>query len=189
MRFNKLVRKLLEAAADMPPSPPSIIQKSEDKLLTFDDIQKFIIKNEGYKNRVYNDSRGIPTVGIGFNLLRPDARKIIEENGLNYENVLKGDTILTDEQIKNIFISCIKIAYADVKKYIPNYDSLPKNIKLGLIDLSFNLGYNRLSKFEKTKNHILAKNFKNAAKELESSKWASQVGNRAKRVINLFLSA
>lgn len=188
MRFNKLVKKVLEVVGDVPP-PPAIIQQAEDRTLTFDDIQKFITKHEGYRNKVYLDSLGIPTVGIGFNLRRPDAPIILKRLGLEYGKVLNGDQILTDEQVKEIFQLCLKIAYADVKHYIPKFDTLPKNIKLALIDLSFNLGYNRLSKFVKTRQFIIAGDYKNAANELMSSKWATQVGDRAKSIVNLFLSA
>lgn len=190
MRFNKYVKKILEVVGDVPPPPPppAIIQHAEDKLLTYDDIKAFITKHEGYRNKVYRDSLGIPTVGIGLNLLRPDAKIILSRAGLDYNDVLNGNATLTDDQVKTVFQLCLKIAYADVKKYIPNYDSLPKNIKLGLIDLSFNLGYNRLSKFAKTRELIIKGDYKGAANELLNSKWATQVGNRAKNIVSLFSS-
>ena len=81
------------------------------------------------------------------------------------------------------------IAYKDAKQWIHNFDGLPKNIKLAILDLSFNMGYSRLSKFIKTKDFILSKDYSNAAKELQNSKWATQVGKRAKSVISLFLAS
>lgn len=189
MRFDLLVEKILNEVGDVPPPPPAIVQKTQDSTLTYDDIKNFIETHEGYRNKVYLDSLGIPTIGIGFNLLRPDAKAVLNRLGLDYNKVLSGQTILTDDQVKEIFQICLKIAYADVKKYIPSFDTLPKNIKLGLIDLSFNLGYNRLNKFVKTREYILKKDFKSAANELKNSKWSTQVGNRAKSIINLFLSA
>jgi len=187
--FNLRLVQILKEVGDVPPPPPpAIVQRAENNILSFDDIKEFIIKHEGYRNKVYNDSLGIPTIGIGFNLLRPDARNILNRLGLDYNSVLSGTTILTDDQVKEIFVICLKIAYADVKKYIPNYDSLPRNIKLGLIDLSFNLGYNRLNKFVKTRELILKGDYKGAANELIKSKWATQVGNRAKSIVSLFSS-
>lgn len=188
MRFSNIVKQILEAVGDVPPPPPAIVQKAEDKTLTFDDIKTFITKHEGYRNKVYLDSLGIPTIGIGFNLKRPDAPIILKRLGLDYNKILTGEQILTDEQVKLIFQLCLKIAYTDVKNYIPSFDNLPKNIKLALIDLSFNLGYNRLSKFVKTKQHILAGDYKSAGSELMNSKWATQVGDRAKSIFNLFSS-
>jgi len=189
VRFQKYVKKILEVVGDVPPPPPAIIQQAENNTLTYDDIQKFIVKHEGYRNKVYLDSLGIPTIGIGFNLLRPDAKIILNRMGLDYNSVLNGSTILTDDQVKEIFQICLKIAYTDVKNYIPKFDTLPKNVKLGLIDLSFNLGFNRLNKFVKTKEFILKGDYKSAGNELMKSKWATQVGNRAKSVVNLFLTS
>ena len=189
MRFYKLIKQILEAVADIPLPPPAIIQKAEDTHLTFDDILGLIKKHEGVRPHVYPDSLGIPTVGIGFNLQRPDAKAIFNKLNLNYDGVLSGKTDLTNDQVKALFTECLQIAYKDVKQYIPGFDSLPRNIKLGLLDMSFNLGYTRLSKFIKTKELIQKGDYKNAAVELKNSKWAGQVGNRARNIINLFSSA
>jgi len=187
VRFNKLVNYILEVVADIP--PPAIIHKAEDTKLTFNEIFEFVKNHEGYKNLVYKDSLGIPTIGIGFNLTRPDAKNIISSVGANYLSVLKGEQKLTDEQIREIFKITIQIAYKDAKKWISNFDGLPKNIKLAILDLSFNMGYPRLSKFIKTKEAIIVGDYSKAAEELTKSKWATQVGNRAKSIIGLFLAS
>jgi lysozyme len=182
-------KRVVREAADLPPLPPAIIQKAEGTRLTFDEILNLIKEHEGYRPHVYKDSLGIPTIGIGLNLMRPDARKIASQAGVNYDNVFTGKEDLTDEQIREIFKITLNIAYHDAKKWIPNFDGLPKNIKLAILDLSFNMGYTRLSKFVKTKEFILNKDYKNAAKELQNSKWATQVGKRVQSVINLFLAS
>lgn len=179
----------VKEGADLPPQSPAIIQHVDDSRLTFDDILSFVKKHEGYRTHVYRDSLGIPTIGIGFNLTRPDARKIVQSVGAEYDAVLAGIDGLSEEQIKQIFAITIKIAYEDAKKWMPNYDSLPKNIKLAILDLSFNMGYNRLSGFFKTKEYLLKKDYKAAANELMDSKWAKQVGNRAKSIFNLLSSS
>lgn len=187
--YDSISKKKLFVKEDVDQPPPAIIQKAEDTKLTFDDIIEFIKDHEGYRPHVYKDSLGIPTIGIGFNLTRPDARKISQQAGVNYQNILLGKEDLTDEQIKEIFKITVGIAYQDAKKWIPNFDGLPKNIKLAILDLSFNMGYPRLSKFVKTKEYILAKDYKSAANELKNSKWATQVGRRANSVANLFLAS
>jgi GH24 family phage-related lysozyme (muramidase) len=189
-KFYKTVSRIIEAiATPPPPPPPALIQRADDTKLTFDDILKFIKKHEGVKPHIYRDSLGIPTVGIGFNMLRPDARAIFHKHNLDYDNVLNGSINLSEDQMHSLFQTCLQIAYADVKHYIPSFDALPRNIKLGLIDLSFNLGYGRLSKFVKTREYILKGNYKQAAAELENSKWAKQVGKRSKDIISLFVAA
>lgn len=188
MRFNKLVESILEAVGDVPPPPPAIIQRADDSRLSFEDVFNFIKEHEGYRPKVYKDTLGIPTIGIGFNLTRPDARKIIQSVGAEYEAVLAGIDTLNDEQIKKIFNITVKIAYDDAKKWLPNFDSLPRNVKLAVLDLSFNMGYNRLSGFLKTKEHILKKDYNAAANELMKSKWATQVGNRSKSIFKMLSS-
>lgn len=189
MRFYKAVKQILEAVGDAPPPaepPPAMIQRVVNTKLTFDDVYAFIKDHEGYRPYVYNDSRGIPTIGIGLNLLRSDAKKIAAQAGADYDAILSGKQALTDDQIKDIFRITLGIAYQDAKKWVPQFDNLPKNIKLGILDLSFNLGYTRLSKFVKTKEHITSGNYNSAADELQKSKWATQVGRRAQGIIKLF---
>lgn len=178
----------MEVVADVPP-PPAHIQHVADSKLTFDEIIEFIKEHEGYRPHVYKDSLGIPTIGIGFNLMRPDAKKIATQVGVDYNEILSGKQSLSDDQVKEIFKITLTIAYNDAKKWLPGFDGLPKNIKLAVLDLSFNMGYTRLSKFVKTKAFIEAGDYNNAAVELQNSKWATQVGKRVKSIINLLTSA
>ena len=189
MQFYKKVKKIIQEATDVPPPPPAIIQRAENRTLTFDDVLNLIKKHEGVRPHIYKDSLGIPTVGIGFNMMRPDARAIFNKLKINYDSVLSGSIDLDKKQMQDLFNECLKIAYADVKHYIPSFDGLPREVKLGLLDMSFNLGYGRLNKFVKTKEFIIKGDYKGAARELQNSKWAKQVGNRAKNIIDLFSAA
>jgi len=52
--------------------------------------------------------------------------------------------------------------------------------------MCFNLGWPRLSRFEKMLEALKAKDFDTAATEALDSKWADQVGDRAKRIAEVF---
>lgn len=182
MRFNKLVQSLLE---DVASTPPAIIQKAEDTRLSMSEIYNFIKEHEGYRHLVYIDTMGKPTVGIGLNLKRPDAPAILSKVGADYNAVLAGKQQLTDQQIQEIFKITLATAYADAKKFMINFDGLPKNLKLAILDLSFNLGYPKLSQFIKFKEALIVKDYEAAARELLNSKWATQVGRRAGNIVNL----
>ena len=39
-------------------------------------LRKQLIKHQGKRARVYKDSQGIPTIGVGFDLTRTDAKKM-----------------------------------------------------------------------------------------------------------------
>lgn len=189
MRFDDTINRILEDVGTPPPPPPAMVQKAVDSKLSFDEIYNFIKDHEGYRPHVYIDTVGKPTVGIGLNLKRPDAPALLSSVGANYTDVLNGKANLTDQQIKELFKMTLSIAYADAKKYIPRYDGLPKNIKLAVLDLSFNLGYPNLSKFVKLKKAIESGDYNNAAQEVQNSKWATQVGRRLGSIVNLFLTA
>lgn len=182
MRFDEIIDQLLE---DLAPVPPAMVQKAEDTRLSFDEVYNFIKEHEGYRPQVYVDTVGKPTVGIGLNLKRGDAPAIVASAGANYNAILSGKQKLTDEQIRSIFKNTLAIAYADAKKFMPNFDSLPKKLKLAILDLSFNMGYTKLSQFIKFKEALLVKDYNAAARELLNSKWATQVGNRANNIVNL----
>jgi len=178
MKFNKRINEILEQI-DLPPEPPAIVQQHKDIVLRYQEVYNLIKDHEGYYNKVYIDSVGKPTIGIGLNLMRPEARSFIKQVGANYDRIIAGQEILNDKQINDLFNMQLKVAYKDVKRFIPNFDQLPKNVKLVLVDMSFNLGGPRLGKFKNTKQLIAAGNYQGASREILQSKWAKQVGRRA----------
>jgi len=190
VQFYRRIKSILEAIADVPPPPPGIIQQVKDTKITFDDVLALIKKHEGQKNSVYIDTVGKRTIGVGFNLERKDAPSIMKQIGADYNKILSGEQSLNDNQIKELFQINIRTAYADAKKYLPQFDGLPKNVKLAILDMSFNLGYPRLSKFKNTKHHIERGYYKRAGEEILNSKWASQVKQgRAQNIAKLFFSS
>jgi GH24 family phage-related lysozyme (muramidase) len=65
-------------------------------------LEELIILNESGSKmhpKVYLDSRGIKTIGHGFNLERTGARAAIKAVGADYDRILNGTDSLTDAQI------------------------------------------------------------------------------------------
>ncbi len=60
-------------------------------------------ENEGYSKSMYLDTKGLPTIGIGFNLARSDARAKITAVGANYDLIMAHKQNLTDAQIRTLF--------------------------------------------------------------------------------------
>ena len=58
---------------------------------------------DSYKPCVYIDTEQHPTVGIGFNLDRSDARRHLSAVGANYDQIRTGSATLTDYQIRTLF--------------------------------------------------------------------------------------
>jgi len=152
-------------------------------------IRKYITFNEGKRNIVYNDSLGIPTIGVGFNLRRRDASSKIESFGLSYSDVLTGKVSLTDEQIDTLLDADIETAINTIaKKLFPDFDTIDSDRQVILVDLAFNMGYSRLSKFKNTIAAINSGNWETAANELKDSIWYNQVGNRGVRNVETIKS-
>ena len=103
MQFYRKIQELLEAVADVPPPSSAIVQNVADTRITFDDVLFLIKKHEGHKNHVYLDSLGKKTIGIGFNLTRPDAPAILKSVGADYNKVIIGQQDLTDVLAKTLF--------------------------------------------------------------------------------------
>ena len=75
----------------------------EVKDCSCDGIEDMIEWAEGKRSWVYKDSLGIPTIGIGFNLNRPDARSVCSTWGINYDTIYSGSECLSDTQISCLF--------------------------------------------------------------------------------------
>jgi len=125
------------------------------------DYKKFIEASEGKRLSVYVDPTGNKTIGIGHKL----------KNGENYKNI--NETICNE-----LFAVDLEIAKRIAMKTFPSFDKQPKEVKLILVSLSYNMGAVGINKFVKFKQAIHLRNYKQAANELKDSKWFRQVGNR-----------
>lgn len=152
------------------------------------DIYELIKRHEGCTNKVYIDTRGKPTIGIGFNLSKNGARKMIESVGADYDKILAGKQTLSEDQIKILFNNDMKSAVKSARSVVSNFDSLPQKAQAILIDMAFNLGTEGLSKFKNMRAALEVNNYNRAAYEMKDSDWYTQVGNRSKELIKMMQS-
>jgi len=147
-------------------------------------LRNYIEINEGLRYKVYDCPLGIKTIGIGFNLERFDANEQIYNIGLNYNDVRSGLVSLTKEQIYQLLDKDIDTAILTANTLFKNYKSLSIERQIILVDMAFNLGQTRLSKFVKFIDAINTGNWVRATSEMKNSLWAKQVGRRAVSNIN-----
>jgi lysozyme len=121
-------------------------------------ISDMLVRHEGLKLKVYNDSVGIPTIGVGRNLR---------------------DRGLTKDEAMYLLANDIKDFASQLTKALPWYATLPEAAKTVLLDMCFNLGLGGLLGFHTTLDNIKAGNYKAASESMLKSKWADQVGYRA----------
>ena len=119
--------------------------------------------DEGYSRKMYLDSKGIWTIGIGHNLR---------------------DKPLSDRAIQVIFEDDMADAEADARKLIKSFDALNDVRKAVVVNMAYNMGYSVLSQFKATIALIDSGDYTNAAVQMLRSAWANQVGQRAVRLAN-----
>ena len=132
-----------------------------------DKLRQQIRMHEGVEYKVYEDTEGIKTVGVGRNL---------EDRGLS------------DDEVDYLLSNDIDICVKELEQTFDWYDDLDDIRKRVLIDMMFNLGMPRLKGFVNMLKAIEAGAWKNAAVEMLDSKWAEQVGNRASRLSEMMES-
>lgn len=150
-------------------------------------LEKQLREHEGRSKKAYRDSRGILTVGVGFNLEQPGAKQFIEAKGINYDLLCNGEIELTDAQIESIFNSSVAAALVIAKRAVKDLDSHHVEVQLVIVNMVFQLGYSGFKKFKKTIKALDAHDYKSAASEMKSSLWYKQTPNRAKEQIAIVL--
>lgn len=156
--------------------------------VTDEEYIDFISHWEGREREVYNDIRGIPTIGVGFNLQRADAPQLLSAVGADYRAVLGGRLALNDQQIDWLLQHDIDSARGEVIARFPAFDTYPREVKLILVDLMFNLGQGTFNEFQRFGLAIRQLNWLRAADELEDSQYFHQTGRRSRAHVDTLRS-
>lgn len=73
-------------------------------------------------------------------------------------------------------------AIVAAQRIFPTFDSLSDERQEVLVNMAFNLGEWRLSGFIKFRRAIIGENWVRAKREMLDSRWANQVGERAREL-------
>ena len=138
-----------------------------------DKLREQLKIDEGIEHKIYKDHLGYNTVGIGHLILDGEPEFSMEV----------GEEI-TDERVNELFEKDVKIMIEECEKLYPYFEELPEEAQQIIANMMFNLGRPRLSKFKKMKQAVDNRDWKEAASQMKSSKWYSQVKNRADRLVN-----
>ena len=123
-------------------------------------LKEMLIEHEGLRLKPYKCSAGKWTIAVGRNL---DDLGITEEEAMH---LLKNDVARVENELSQL----------------PWFHELNETRKNVVIDMCFNLGLSRFLGFKKTIAAIEMGDYEEAAIEMLDSKWAIQVGNRAKKL-------
>jgi len=124
-----------------------------------------LVKHEGERLKLYRDSVGKWTIGVGHN---------IEDKGIS-ERISR---LMLEEDIEE------HLALLD--KYCPWWRQMSETRQLALADMAFNLGvgpsaedpHGKLLTFKNTLRHMQAGEYDEAANGMAASLWYRQVGRR-----------
>ena len=124
--------------------------------------------DEGRRKRMYLDSVGKWTVGVGRNM---------------------SDRDLSDDEIDLMRNNDIKLACADLDRALPWWRFMTENRQQVLTNMCFNMGLGDskrgLLSFRNTLNSMQTGDYKAAAQGMLNSTWAKQVGARADRLAKM----
>jgi len=118
-------------------------------------------KHEGIRLKPYLDSVGKLTIGVGRNL---------------------DDVGISKDEAEMMLSNDIDRSIHDLNHHLSWWIDLDETRQMVLIDMCFNLGISRLLGFENTLRSIKSGEYEIASQQMLQSKWAGQVGNRAKEL-------
>jgi lysozyme len=141
-------------------------------------LKQLLTKHEGKKNEEYRCTSNRRSIGIGHNIdakgLPDDIEAFLEDNGY-----------ITDEMIDRLYEMDISDAITDAIRLYPALKSFSEPRIFALIDFVFNVGYKTASTFKNTNRAINEERWDDAADGLLASKYARQVGRRARDVAEM----
>jgi GH24 family phage-related lysozyme (muramidase) len=138
---------------------PGVSKSLQDRIR--DDLKV----HEGFKNSVYKDSKGLPTIGIGH---------LIKKG----EHFAKR---LTDQQVNDLFDKDFKEHLAGVAK-LPNFDKLNDAGKAALANMAFNMGPEFWRKWKSLIKAMKNKDIEKVKYSIQHSKyWKSDLPHNKRR--------
>jgi len=139
-------------------------------------LVEMLKRHEGFRSELYKCPTGHLTIGYGHNC---DAHGDI----VKFQN----RTVSIDEAT-NILLNDMAEARLDCLKFIRSFENVSEVQQAILIDMAFNMGIAKLTKFKDTLKAFSLDNRKGIAKGMIDSDWCSQVGKRATELVYMALT-
>ena len=135
--------------------------------MNMDRLLESVKEHEGYRNKVYLDTLGKRTVGVGH---------------LCVEDFWEDDKEYDEKFLMTILEHDLQTAIKGAKELMEEHDcaDIDEQAEEILIEMVFQLGMTGVSKFRKMWDALAEKNYIGASYEMLDSRWAKQTPNRAK---------
>ena len=135
-------------------------------------LKKELEIDEGCVRKTYLCSEGHLTVGIGH---------LCQEGDPEFWKSI--GTAVSEDRVDELFGKDIAWTMADCRDIVPKFDDMPREVRLILANMIFNMGRGRVLQFRKMLAAIDKRIWSQAADEMHDSKWRRQVPARAERLI------
>ena len=130
-------------------------------------LMKSVKAHEGYRNKVYLDSLGKRTVGVGH---------------LCVEDFWEDDKEYEEKFLLTILEHDLKSAIKSAEELCSDCPDLRDQAREIIVEMVFQLGKTGVSKFRNMWKALKVPDYPTAAKEMLDSRWAKQTPNRAKEM-------
>lgn len=132
-------------------------------------------REEGFRDRVYQCSLGVDTIGYGFNV------KYLSKDEL----ALNGGFIepMSEEVATKILEAKVSKLIKSVDEVYSWIDNLPEVVKIGIYDMIYQLGIKGFGSFVNTQKYLKSLDYSKAIENIKNSKWAKQTPRRANNLI------
>ena len=130
-------------------------------------LMESVKKHEGYRNKVYLDTLGKRTVGVGH---------------LCVEDFWEDDKEYEESFLMEILQKDLQEAIRGARSLMEDHGcaDIDEQAEEILIEMVFQLGMTGVSKFKKMWKALAEKNYIGASYEMLDSRWSKQTPNRAK---------
>ena len=143
--------------------------------MNMDRLLESVKKHEGYRNKVYLDTLGKRTVGVGH---------------LCVEEFWEDDKEYEEKFLMDILEADLQNAIKGAKDLMAEHGcmDIDEQAEEIIIEMIFQLGKTGVSKFKNMWKALSGLDYSTAATEMLDSRWAKQTPNRAKGMANTMKS-
>lgn len=182
----------LDTAINPDDTDLSNIPEDDDPRYT---IEEMLRRDEGLRLKVYWDTEGYPTIGIGHLIMAQPVRDMEQINKVLSKQVGRAVTgnpgSISMDEASMLFDRDLKDMQRDIKSHStvgPVYSKMNKSRKLALENMCFQMGVGGVAKFKNMLSNMLAGNWKEAYNSARDSLWFQQTKGRASRVSMIILT-
>ncbi len=162
-----------------------LIKQVDQYFFYLSNVSMELIKNaEGWRNKVYIDDLGNPTIGWGFDLRSLDNKYthiIDEELKKSNEISLSTGNLILQHKITDLVM--------EMNLKIENFKDSDTLTQATLVDMAYNMGVNSLQEFKNFLHLLFTKQIIEAINDMASTLYYAQVKDRATRnLLNFFIA-